>query len=278
MRVWLVLLLAGCPASADSSEGDAAVPPSCAVPPAAGERCTIDLDAMPRELTAAADGSLYVIDAGGRVERHVPAATGCAFTRDAAFVSPPGGWRSIEATRDGRIYLAKVEDGRAVLSWIGTSTGACSDTRAYRPVIAAGDDGSVVLAPLTGNGLRRITTSPCGATELAFAATDAVRALGRFGDDIVYGTAASRARVSPSGVVQFRESAAYEVGLEHSLEGFGGAIASWSAGALVRVDAASGAALPSIAWDVEDALFDATPDGSAGYLLGRCGSLYRLSP
>jgi hypothetical protein len=185
----------------------------------------------------------------------------------------------VEATTDGRVYLAKVEEGRAVLAWIGTSSGSCSDTRAYRPVIGAGGDGSVVLAPLTGNGLRRITTSPCGATDLAFAQADAVRALGRLGDgDIAYGTAVERARVTPGGSVRFRESAAYEVGVEHSLEGFGSSIASWGAGGLVRVDAATGAQLPPIAWDVDGALFDATPDGSAGYLLGSCGSLYRLTP
>jgi hypothetical protein len=280
MRNLVLLFLAGCPASADSpSSPDAPTAPSCSTVPTgdvAVTPCSIVLDAMPREITAAADGSLYVVTASGSVEHHV-AHDGCAFERDAAFVSPPGGWRSAEAASDGRIYLAKAEAGKAVLQWIGSSTGACMDTRAYKPVIGASGDGSVVMAPLTGAGLRRITTSPCGATELAFAASDEVRLLGRLdAGDVIYGTSAMRTRVAPNLDAPFRVQMPFAGDAEHSLEPFGTAIASWNAGSLHRVDAATGAELSPIAWDVPQALFDATPDGSAGYLLGSCGSLYQL--
>src|SRR5690242_9572278 len=129
MRNLLLLLLAGCPASAESpSSIDAPSTCRCTVAPQAPTdiavtECTIALDGMPREIAAAADGSLYVVTASGSVEHHI-ARTGCTFERDDAFVSPPGGWRSVEATSDGRIYLVKAEAGKAVLQWIGASTGA----------------------------------------------------------------------------------------------------------------------------------------------------------
>lgn len=241
------------------------------------ERCAIELDAMPREIAAAADGSLYVVTASGRVEHHVASGAGCSFARDDAFESPPGGWRAVEATSDGRIYLVKTEAGKAVLSWIGTSSGSCSDTRAYRPVIGASGDGSVVMAPLTGTGLRRITTSPCGATDLV--ATDEVEHLGRTdAGDIIYGTRMARVRLGAGGSERFRSAVPFAGASTHGLEVLGSAIASWGDGQIHLADAASGADGPAVTWDTDDALFDTAPDGRVGYLVASCASMYRLTP
>lgn len=264
--------------------------------------CDLDhLTAAPRELAAASDGSLYVVTVTGTVEHLLPAAIGCAFHHDLAFASPPGDWRSIEATSDGRVYMVKAEGTTFTLAWIGSAQGQCTDTVAYRAAIAAAGDGTVVMPPASGDGLRAIDTATCAITNLPFASADPVRELGRVGGDVIYGCftgSAARARYALDGTLRFREPTGGFAGSgAHTLEHLGPTVASWAVGYLDRYDDATGDALPPIKYDAffsattlradaDAATFSVRPDGVVGYILSTATgtaacpvvpSLYRLT-
>lgn len=306
---WLsTLFLAGCPAHDDTlgstggdddTQVDAPTGSTTCEDPAVDveefhvESCELrGLDSAPvAELAATSDGDVYILTTAGSVERFAPVpGPSCTFEQVTSYVPPKAHVASIDGSSDGRLYATYRDGTMSVLDW---GDARCTSTTPFRPQLAAAGDGSVVLAPASGNGLVVVDTASCNVTSLGFVSTEQPRVFGRVGSDIVWNDPAATGigRVALDGTVVYRIP---DHGLggnpAHTIEPLGTRIAGWALGFLFSVDAATGGELPAIKYDrfstmprdaANAAIFDATPDGATGYVLAAsaaCTYLYRLTP